>query len=122
MNTDEIKAWLKKTGMSRQEFGKKVGVSKSSVDNWLAGVSPIPAGRLALIQELIEQPSSSPAPAPAPLSIETVKVLNVILTRDEFKLCAEAALACHMDLAAWARLVVLERTAAVAAKGKGETS
>lgn len=108
---EKIKSWLKSQHMSREEFGKKVGVSKSSVDNWLAGVSPIPAGRLALIRELM---TPAPAPAPEPPSPASFKVLNVILSRDEFALCVAAAKKEGVSVEDWARRIVLERTAAVA--------
>lgn len=117
---EKIKSWLKSQRMSREEFGKKVGVSKSSVDNWLAGVSPIPAGRLALIRELMA-PAPEPAPAPAPALGVNAKILNVLLTRDEFELCARAAQQARLPVEEWARRVVLERTAGIQAQ-KGEST
>lgn len=111
MNTDEIKASMKRQRITRQELAEKLGVSKGTVNNWLCGADPIPFAKQQLIETLL---APAPAPAPEPPSPASFKVLNVILSREEFALCVAAAKKEGVSVEDWARRIVLERTAAVA--------
>lgn len=54
MNAEEIKTWMKKNGISREELGKKVFVTKRTVDGWLSAGKPIPAAKMELIERIVE--------------------------------------------------------------------
>ena len=56
-SVESIKKWLKGAGKDRNWLAKKLYVSKSTVDNWLAPSTPtpIPKAKLAFIQQLMEQ-------------------------------------------------------------------
>lgn len=121
MDTKEIKARLKEIGVSRQELAEKLGVKKRTVDAWLSCGVPIPFAKLQLIEQLLAPPAPEPAPAPAPALGVNAKILNVLLTRDEFELCARAAQKERLPVEEWARRVVLARTAGIQAE-KGEST
>lgn len=46
---EEVRAWLKQTGVSRAELAVKLGVSRHTIDNYLSGHTPIPARARARI-------------------------------------------------------------------------
>lgn len=117
---DEIKAWLKSHHMSREEFGKRVGVSKSSVDNWLAGVSPIPATRLTLIRELMAEGRKGIRPAP-PANIDTIKVINILLTPEEEAFVMEAVEHLGTTPIEFARQAILDEAEAINRQTEEET-
>ena len=113
---DEIKAWMKKQGMSRLEFAEKVGVRITSVNNWLAGYTKIPAGRLAIIENVMA-PRTATMPA-AIINLADVKTIVVKLSADELEACEKVAAAAGKDLETWARDVVLGVTAAALAENE----
>lgn len=78
---DQIKAWLKRERMTRQELAEKIGVSKGTVDNWLCGTHPIPHAKALLIETMM-QPAAVP---PAAVSVlDEVQVIVIKLTRAEY--------------------------------------
>lgn len=54
---EEIKAWLKDSGMSRQELAARCGVTLSSVNNWLSNskTNQIPELKMQLIEKLMQE-------------------------------------------------------------------
>lgn len=112
MNTDEIKASLKRQRITRQELADKLGVKKRTVDAWLSCGVSIPVAKQKLIEMLL-QPAPQAAPALPPLDLSSVKIINVRLTAEELDMCIRAARASHMELEAWARLTILDATRAV---------
>ena len=53
-NKEEIKAWLKSEGHSREWLGEQCGgLQKRAVDNWLSSPRDIPAGSLEIIRRLM---------------------------------------------------------------------
>lgn len=60
MKPDQIKQWLKETGKDRAWLAEKCGVSKSTVDGWMAGRT-IPKPAIVTISSLMfEETSLSP--------------------------------------------------------------
>lgn len=116
---EEIKNWLKRARMTRQELAEKIGVSKGTVDNWLCGAHPIPFAKLQLIETMM-QPAVSP---PAAVNIlDEVQVITIKLTRAEYAAVC-AAVERHnaanpgnpLTVENWARQRILE----AAARSKG---
>lgn len=58
MNANDIKAWLKENGKSRQWLADQLGVVLGTVNNWLSAGDPIPEGRKKLIKRLMGVGSS----------------------------------------------------------------
>lgn len=52
---EKIKKWLRESGLRREDLGKRLCVSKRTVDNWLTGTQPIPAAKLEVIRDLMGQ-------------------------------------------------------------------
>lgn len=53
---DEIKAWMKKEGHSREWLGRQCGgLMKRAVDNWLSSPREIPQGSLEIIRRLMAE-------------------------------------------------------------------
>lgn len=112
---DQIKAWLKRERMTRQELAEKIGVSKGTVDNWLCGTHPIPYAKLQYIETLM-QPAAVP---PAAVNIlDEVQVIVIKLTRAEYAAVC-AAVEQHnaanpgnpLTVENWARQRILEAAA-----------
>lgn len=113
--TDQIKAWLKRERMTRQELAEKIGVSKGTVDNWLCGTHPIPHAKALLIETMM-QPAAVP---PAAVSVlDEVQVIVIKLTRAEYAAVC-AAVEQHnaanpgnpLTVENWARQRILEAAA-----------
>lgn len=109
---DEIKEWLREQGKSREWLGERVGVSKGSVDNWLSeGVArPIPAAKMKLIEELMQESAAPAAKKPVAVDIGNIEIINVILTREEMEEVARAAAALGLSIDEFARNSILEAT------------
>lgn len=106
---EEIKAWIKSHGMTRQEFAALVGVRVSSVNNWLSGFTKIPEGRMTIIDAALMQPA---APPPAAVSVlDEVQVIVIKLTRAEYAAVCAAAEAEGKSVEQWARQKILEAAA-----------
>lgn len=112
---DQIKAWLKRERMTRQELAEKIGVSKGTVDNWLCGTHPIPHAKALLIETMM-QPAAVP---PAAVSVlDEVQVIVIKLTRAEYAAVC-AAVEQHnaknpgnpLTVENWARQRILEAAA-----------
>lgn len=112
---EEIKAWLKRERMTRQELAEKIGVSKGTVDNWLCGTHPIPHAKALLIETMM-QPAAVP---PAAVSVlDEVQVIVIKLTRAEYAAVC-AAVEQHnaanpgnpLTVENWARQRILEAAA-----------
>lgn len=111
---EEIKAWIKRERITRQELAEKIGVSKGTVNNWLCGADPIPYAKLQYIETLMQ-----PAVPPAAVSVlDEVQVIVIKLT------CAEYAAVCAaveqhnaanpgnpLTVENWARQRILEAAA-----------
>lgn len=106
----EIKAWLKKTKTSRQELGEKLGVSKGTVNNWLCGADPIPQAKLLLIKRLMEEPAQAPATT---MDLQAVKIINVLLSKEEKARCAAAAEREGKTPEQWAHDTIMTATARI---------
>lgn len=113
---EEIKAWIKSHGMTRQEFAALVGVRVSSVNNWLSGFTKIPEGRMTIIDAAMMQPAALP---PAAVSVlDEVQVIVIKLTRAEYAAVC-AAVEQHnaanpgnpLTVENWARQKILEAAA-----------
>lgn len=52
-SAEDIKKWIKETGISRTELGEKVFATKRTVDGWLSAGKPIPPAKLELIERLM---------------------------------------------------------------------
>ena len=83
-SVESIKKWLKGAGKDRNWLAKKLYVSKSTVDNWLAPSTPtpIPKAKLAFIQQLMEQ---SKTIENKKVNYDDVLTLPVRLTPEEWK-------------------------------------
>lgn len=112
---EEIKAWIKSHGMTRQEFAALVGVRVSSVNNWLSGFTKIPEGRMNIIDAAMMQPAVPPA---AVNILDEVQVIVIKLTRAEYAAVC-AAVEQHnaanpgnpLTVENWARQRILEAAA-----------
>lgn len=67
---EEIKKWLKDSGMTREELAKKCGVNKRTVDLWLSSARGVPAKSLLVIQRLMQGEDDSLKRIHLPLSEE----------------------------------------------------
>lgn len=67
---EEIKKWLKGSGMTREELAKKCGVNKRTVDLWLSSARGVPAKSLLIIQRLMQGEDDSLKRIHLPLSEE----------------------------------------------------
>lgn len=74
----KIKDWLKTSGHSRDWLAAELKVSKSTVNNWLASVYPIPHAKKQLIKNII-----SPHTLP-PLKHDDVIAFTVRFTPEEW--------------------------------------
>lgn len=64
---EEIKAWLKESGLDRDWLGGQLGVSRSTVDNWLSSSIRIPERKLQAIEQLLSKGRESLAAELGPL-------------------------------------------------------
>lgn len=55
MTKEEIKAWLKESGLDRDWLGAQLGVSRRTVDNWLSSSIRIPGRKLLAIEQLLSR-------------------------------------------------------------------
>jgi DNA-binding transcriptional regulator YiaG len=55
MTPGELRAWRHSLKLNRSGLGKLLGVSGRTVEHWEQGMWPIPAGRVILIQKLMEE-------------------------------------------------------------------
>ena len=105
---EEIKAWIKRERITRQELAEKIGVSKGTVNNWLCGADPIPYAKLQYIETMM-QPAALP---PAAVNIlDEVQVITIKLTRAEYAAVCAAAEAEGKAVEQWARQKILEAAA-----------
>ncbi len=100
---EEIKAWLKRLGLSREWLADKIGVSKRTVDNWLSSNIDIPERSLAMIQQLIDDSEKVAE------GINT-NIFSVECSLDQFRRFSRAALSDGLILEDWA-LRLLDREA-----------
>jgi hypothetical protein len=85
---DDIKAWLKKHGHSREWLGIKCGgLMKRAVDNWLSSPRDIPASSLEIIRRLMAEDAQRAATDADP---QSHLVLRVAL--EEYERWEQAAL------------------------------
>lgn len=78
---DDIKAWLKSSGTSRQQLADKLGVAKGTVNNWLSGTASIPGAKLELIRILIDTSENPATPQPPPPAYRSI---GISLTSAEY--------------------------------------
>lgn len=112
---EEIKNWLKRARMTRQELAEKIGVSKGTVNNWLCGADPIPHAKALLIETMM-QPAQPP---PAAVNIlDEVQVITIKLTRAEYAAVCDAVEQYNsanpenqLTVENWARQRILEAAA-----------
>jgi hypothetical protein len=64
---EEIKAWLKESGLDRDWLGAQLGVSRRTVDNWLSSSIRIPGLKLQAIEQLLSKGREPLAAEPGPL-------------------------------------------------------
>jgi hypothetical protein len=64
---EEIKGWLKESGLDRDWLGAQLGVSRRTVDNWLSSSIRIPGLKLQAIEQLLSKGRESLAAEPGPL-------------------------------------------------------
>lgn len=105
---EEIKNWLKRARMTRQELAEKIGVSKGTVDNWLCGAHPIPHAKALLIETMMQP---APPPPAAVNILDEVQVITIKLTRAEYAAVRAAAEAEGKTVEQWARQKILEAAA-----------
>ncbi|WP_297673021.1 S24 family peptidase [uncultured Akkermansia sp.] len=67
---EDIKKWLKASGMTREELAKKCGVNKRTVDLWLSSARDVPSKSLLVIQRLMQGEDDSLKKIHLPLSEE----------------------------------------------------
>lgn len=67
---EEIKKWLKASGMTREELAKKCGVNKRTVDLWLSSARDVPSKSLLVIQRLMQGEDDSLKKIHLPLNEE----------------------------------------------------
>lgn len=67
---EDIKKWLKASGMTREELAKKCGVNKRTVDLWLSSARDVPSKSLLVIQRLMQGEDDSLKKIHLPLSKE----------------------------------------------------
>ncbi|MGN0829324.1 MAG: helix-turn-helix domain-containing protein [Akkermansia sp.] len=119
MKYEEIKAWLKKSGMSRKQFGGLVGVSVSTVNNWLAGVFPIPEKKMPLILAVIEREEKA-AQAGGCVRADELKAFPVLMAEADYERCLHAADAQRLSVSDWAADVLAAEAAAFIKKEQAE--
>lgn len=120
LTRDEIKAWLKRTGRTRQDLAAAVGLSKGTVNNWLSGADPIPAPKQQLIERLMKESDPGAASAPATPSTEELTAIALMMTREQRAYLTAAARRCGQTLEEFILTAAIER--AERAVGKFNTS
>ena len=70
LTKEEIKKWLKASGMTREELAKKCGVNKRTVDLWLSSARDVPSKSLLVIQRLMQGEDDSLKKIHLPLNEE----------------------------------------------------
>lgn len=96
---EEIKAWLKSSGTSRASLAECLGVSKGTVNNWLAGADPIPKIKLAFIENIMRFGVAQP-------NITALKAFAVQLPDEDYGKCKMAAAQAGKPLEEWAAQVL----------------
>lgn len=105
---EEIRAWLKQTGVSRAELSVKLGVSRHTVDNYLSGHTPIPArarARILAHKEYIP-------PQTHPLA-ERCRVVGAPLTGAEYAEVLSAAMKSNYTVEELCSAAILEYSRAI---------
>lgn len=118
MNITEIKNKLKEKGITREQLGSKLGVKKRTVDAWLSCGMKIPETKMILIEQILE--TSDTSAVEIPLGIDSVRVITVRMTKEEFQLCCVAAEQQNKGLEEWARETLLTKTTAILSTEKEE--
>lgn len=84
---EDIKAWLKATGKTRQDLADAMGASKGTINNWLSGADPIPALKLQLIERIMnETENQNPI-----LAINDISAFALMLSTADKEFLIEAA-------------------------------
>lgn len=105
---EDIKAWLKKIGKSRQWLADRMKMAKGSIDNWLSGVDPIPQVKLAFIESLMKD-SQPVQPPPSSQNTDELKVVSAIVSKDDYQRCLAASIKeGYATIEAWAAAVLTE--------------
>lgn len=94
----EIKAWLARTGRSYQYLADELEVSLFSVNGWMSK-NNIPKAKLTRIEQLMAEDAVQPAHKPA---LEDFKAFPIMLTKEDYKRCENAAQGSNQSLADWA--------------------
>lgn len=97
MTPDEIRSWLRANGKDRFWLADKVGVSKFTVDKWLAKTSgrKIPDPVMKVIRGLMEPEKS-----------QSVPTLTGKLSIQDFLLANEAAKDAGMSFDEWITMLI----------------
>jgi len=98
---DEIKAWLKRLGLSRDWLADRLGVAKPTVNTWLSTDRGIPEKVQLLIRQMIDDSEKIADGI-------TTNVFSVECTLDQFRRFSRAALADGLILEDWALRVLDE--------------
>lgn len=106
--------------MTRQEFAERLGVAKGTVDIWLSGARPIGEAKLKAIKIIMEQSRAGIRPAP-PANIDTIKVINILLTPEEEAFVMEAVEHLGTTPIEFARQAILDEAEAINRQTEEET-
>lgn len=125
----KIKAWLKANRIKRNELAERLGVSKGTVDNWLAGADPIPARKMQAI-DIIMREGTNPTTSPArTISADDFRTFPVLMSAEDYALCEQAAIASELSVSDWAAEILTaeaitfaQKEAAAVAKNSSATA
>lgn len=98
---ERIKAWLKAQNHDRDWLAGQVGVKVRTVDNWLSSPQAIPAGKLSLIERLMQDDEAAELARRQKL-IPTAQVFSLEVDLPTFRSYSAAALANGQTLEQWA--------------------
>lgn len=116
MKKEEIKRWLKSSGLSRRELAEKCFVSLSTVNQWLS-TSSIPQAKMLLIENLMREDEQKVI---AEMSKkDDWKAYSVMVSQEEYNMIAAAAALDGMSVEEWsAQQLILDSSRALSGKEK----
>lgn len=109
----QIKAWLARTGRSYQNLADQMKVSLFTVNGWMSK-NNIPQTQLERLDALMAADEASPAHVKVQARAEDFKTFPVLLTAEDYALCAAAAAAQGLSVSDWAADVCADSAAAFA--------
>lgn len=99
---EEIKQWLADHGKDRQWLADQLGLTKSTVNNWLSTTLTIPEGKQAVIRRIFAAEEAAEKNRLQQLQPQN-QIFSVEVTLAEFRLISQAAKEANQTIEEWSR-------------------